>query len=150
MLKAKEIMNPNPENCLLDTSINDIMAQFANKDTDYILVLDEDDRLCGIITESDLIDQQANLHVPTAMTIFDMVLPLGTERFEREVNRLQAITAEDLMISDLQSVTPETRLDELATLMSEAHIHHLPVIDGQSVEGLITKHDLIKAMASQL
>ncbi len=150
MLTAKDIMNPNPESCFLDTPINDIVTQFASKDTDYILVLDEEDRLRGIITESDLIDQQANLHIPTAMTIFDMVLPLGVEKFEREVNRLQAITAEDLMITELQSVKPDSSIDELATIMSEVHIHHLPVIDGESVEGLVTKHDLIRGLAKTL
>ncbi len=150
MFTARDIMNPNPEHCFLETPINSIISQFAEKDVDYILVVDGDERLCGIITESDLVEQQANLHVPTAMTIFDMVLPLGEERFEREVNRLQAITAEDLMVMDLKTVSPETTMAELASLMSDAHIHHLPVIDGQTVEGILSKHDLVRAMASQL
>ncbi|HIP08087.1 MAG TPA: CBS domain-containing protein [Mariprofundaceae bacterium] len=148
MLTAKDIMNNNPEHCLLDTPIDSIMQQFADKNNDYILVLDDEERLCGIITESDLIDQQANLHIPTAISIFDMVLPLGEDKFEREVARLQALTAQGLMVTDLQTVTPETTLNALASLMSEAHIHHLPVIDGDSVEGLVSKHDVIKALAS--
>jgi len=149
MLTAKTIMNTQPEHCMLDTPIDDIMQRFAQKNIDYILVLDDEDRLCGIITESDLIDQQANLHIPTAMSIFDMVLPLGEDKFEREIERLQALTAKGLMITDLQIVTPETSLSELASLMSEAHVHHLPVIDKDSVEGLVSKHDVIKALASQ-
>ncbi|MDQ6983640.1 MAG: CBS domain-containing protein [Ghiorsea sp.] len=149
MLTAKTIMNTQPEHCMLDTPIDDIMQRFAQRNIDYILVLDDEDRLCGIITESDLIDQQANLHIPTAMSIFDMVLPLGEDKFEREIERLQALTAKGLMVTDLQTVTPETSLSELASLMSEVHVHHLPVIDGSSVEGLVSKHDVIKALASQ-
>ncbi|MDX8387839.1 MAG: CBS domain-containing protein [Ghiorsea sp.] len=150
MLTANDIMNPNPEHCFLDTPINNIIKHFAEKETDYILVVDEDERLCGIITESDLVDQQANLHVPTAMTIFDMVLPLGEGKFETEVNRLQALTAQELMVGDLKTVTPKTSINDLATLMSESNIHHLPVIDGKTVEGILTKHDLIRALASHL
>jgi len=31
--------------------------------------------------------------------------------------------------------------------MSESNIHHLPVVSKDTVEGLITKHELIKALA---
>ena len=148
MLTAKDIMNNTPDHCLLDTSIDNIMKHFAAKDTDYILVIDEDDRLCGIITESDLVEQQANLHVPTAITIFDMILPLGVEKFESEVNRLQAITAQELMATNLTTITPDTSVTDIASLMVESKIHHLPVIEGNSVEGIIGKHDLIRALAS--
>jgi len=149
MLKAKDIMNINPEHCFLDTPIDTITQQFAKNNTNYILVVDEDERLSGIITESDLIDQQANLHVPTAMTIFDMVLPLGAEKFEKEISRLQALTAQELMTTKLKTVDLDADLDELATIMSESHIHHLPVIQQQIVEGVISKHDLIRALASR-
>jgi len=37
----------------------------------------------------------------------------------------------------------------LATLMSDAAVHHLPVIDGNSIEGLVSKHDVIKALAKR-
>jgi len=150
MLTAKDIMNTNPEHCFLDTPINTIISRFAEKNSDYILVVDEDDRLYGIITESDLVDQQANLHIPTAMSIFDMVLPLGEDKFELEINRLQAMTAQELMVTDLKTVSPSTSINDLATLMSESHIHHLPVIDGQTIEGVLSKHDLVRALANHL
>ncbi len=150
MLTAKDIMNTNPENCLLDTPINQVMKKFAEKRMDYILVVDEDGRLSGIITESDLIEQQASLHVPTAITIFDMILPIGEEKFEHELQRLQALTAEELMSTDLKTVSPDEPLDKLASLMGDQHIHHLPVISGDTVEGLVSKHDVIRALAKRL
>ncbi len=149
MITAKSIMNTNPEHCLLDTPINSIMKQFAEKENDYILVLDGEDRLRGIITESDLIEQQANLHVPTAIAIFDMVLPIGEEKFEEEIKRLEALTAQELMSTSLKTVSPDTTLNDLATIMSDAHIYHLPVINNGNVEGLVSKHDVIKALASR-
>ena len=150
MFTAKDIMNPNPEHCFLDMPINAVIQRFAETGSDYILVVDEEERLCGIITESDLVDQQANLHVPTAMTIFDMILPLGEDKFEKEISRLQALTAQEIMATDLKTVSPDTTVNDIATLMSEAHIHHLPVIDGKTVEGLLSKHDLVRALASHL
>ncbi|MDQ7003128.1 MAG: CBS domain-containing protein [Ghiorsea sp.] len=149
MLKAKDMMNPNPEHCTLDTPIKDIIQQFANKNTDYLLVLDDEERLQGIITETDLIDQQANLHVPTAIAIFDMVLPVGEDRFTQEIKRLEALTAEELMSTELKTVMPDTSLNDLASLMSDTAVHHLPVINGDSIEGLVSKHDVIQALAKR-
>lgn len=150
MFTARDIMNPNPEHCLLDAPIDHIIKRFAAQDIDSILVIDDEQRLCGIITESDLVDQQACLHVPTAMMIFDMVLPLGEEKFEREIERLQALTAEELMVSDVKSVAPSTSLDAIASLMSESGVHHLPVIEDDAVEGILNQHDVIRALAKTL
>ncbi len=149
MITAKSIMNTNPKSCTLDTPIQTIMTQFADTNTDYILVLDGEQRLQGIVTESDLIDQQANLHIPTAIAVLDMVIPFGEEKFEQEMKRLEALTAVELMSTDLKTVSPDTSLNDLATLMSDANVHHLPVINGDSVEGLVSKHDVIKALASR-
>lgn len=150
MITARDIMNSEPPYCKLETAIQEIIKRFADEDITGILVVDDERRLFGIITESDLIDQQASLHLPTAMAIFDMVIPIGEERFEHELERMQALTAEDLMASDVKTVTPETSLNDMAALMSEANVHHLPVVAGDTVEGLISKHELIKALANRL
>ncbi len=149
MITAKDIMNTNPEHCTLDTPIQTIIQRFASQHIDYLLVLDDEDRLQGMITEADLIEQQANLHVPTAIAIFDMVLPIGEDRFEEEIKRLEALTAQELMSTELKTVSPDTSLHDLASIMSDAHVYHLPVISGDNVEGLVSKHDVIKALAAQ-
>lgn len=84
------------------------------------------------------------------MAIFDMVIPIGEDRFEQELERMQALTAEDLMVREVKTITPATRLDEIAGIMSEGNVHHLPVVNNDIVEGLISKHDLIKALAKKL
>ncbi len=148
MITAKDIMNTNPEHCTLDTSIQTIIQRFASQHIDYLLVLDDEDRLQGMITEADLIEQQANLHVPTAIAIFDMVVPFGEDKFEEEIKRLEALTAQELMSTELKTVSPDTSLHDLASIMSDAHVYHLPVISGDNVEGLVSKHDVIKALAT--
>jgi len=104
--------------------------------------------LLGVITQSDLIDQQRNLHVPTAIALFDMVIPMGEAKFEEELSHMQAMTVGDLVQIDVVSVTVDIDLNEISTLMSDKHIHHLPVLDGDFVVGMICKHDVIKALVS--
>ncbi len=150
MLKARDIMNAEPPYCDLDTSIQDVSKRFAEEEISGMLVLDDDKRLLGVITESDLIDQQAKLHLPTAIAVFDMVIPLGEEKFERELSRMQAMTAENLMSMDVRSVDVNTDLAEIASLMGEVDVHHLPVLEDGTVAGLISRREIIQALAGKL
>ncbi len=147
MLTALDIMNSNAPYCEIDTPIQEIIERFAAEGISGLLVVDPEERLFGIITESDLIDQQASLHLPTAMAIFDMVIPIGEERFEQELERMQALTAEDLMAREVKTIVSSSKIDEIAAIMSENNVHHLPVVNNNVVEGLVSKHDLIKALA---
>ncbi len=147
MLTAQDIMNPDPPHCNVDMPVNKVISQLAETDASGLLVVDEEERLQGVITESDLVDQQARLHVPTAIAVFDMVIPLGENRFERELARLQALTAGDLMTSPVRTVAPYVALNNIAAMMNDRAMHCLPVVNGDTIEGVITQHDVIKALA---
>jgi len=146
---ARDIMNANPPHCHMDTSVEEIARRFADEDVTGMLVVDDDQRLLGVITESDLIDQQRNLHVPTAIALFDMVIPMGEARFEEELAHMQAMTVGDLVQTDVVSVSVDSDLNDISSLMGDKSIHHLPVLDGDAVVGLIGKHDVIKALVTR-
>lgn len=146
---ARDIMNDQPPFCSPETSLSEVARRFAEEELSGLLVVDEDKRLLGVITESDLIDQQKNLHLPTAMAVFDMVIPIGESRFEEELQRMQALVAKDLMSTDVTTVQGDADLGEIATIMSDKSIHHLPVLDNGVVVGMISKHDVIKALAKR-
>ncbi|RMH52836.1 MAG: CBS domain-containing protein [Zetaproteobacteria bacterium] len=150
MNTAAEIMNRQPPCCRADTPISTLAVRFSEEGITGVLVVDEEQRLLGVVTESDLVDRQASLHIPTALAIFDMVIPLGAQRFEREIARLRAMTAGDLIEHPPRTIAPEATLDEIAALMEDADIHHLPVVDGDNfVVGMVTKRELIRALAAR-
>jgi len=146
---ARDIMNAEPPYCLPDTSIQELTQRFVEEDISGLLVVDEDKRLIGLVTETDLIDQQKNLHFPTAVAVFDVVIPMGEARFEAELARLQAMTAMELASEDVTSVGPPVDLSEIASIMGDRSVHHLPVLDDGVVVGLICNHDVIKALAAR-
>ena len=149
MPQAKDIMNPDPPFCDPDTPIAEVAKRFAEENISGMLVVDEDNYLLGIITETDLVDQQ-NLHIPTVIALFDMVIPLGETKFEHEMERMQAMTAESLMAKGVQTVKPDADLLSISNLMTDEHAHHLPVIEDETIVGIISKHDVIKALATSL
>jgi len=145
---ARDIMDTEPPYCLPDTSIHELARRFAEEDLSGLLVVDEDKQLLGIVTESDLIDQQKNMHMPTAIALFDMVIPMGEAQFEEDMTRLQAMTAGELASDDITSIGPDTELSEIASIMGDKSIHHLPVLEDNVVIGMIGKHDVIKALVA--
>jgi len=145
---ARDIMDADPPYCLMDATVDDVAKRLADENLSGMLVVDDDKHLFGVISESDLIDQQKNLHVPTAVALFDMVIPFGEARFEKELEKLQAMTAEDLARTDVVTVSVDTGLGEVAAVMGDENVHHLPVMDGDGVVGMISKHDVIKALVA--
>jgi len=145
---ARDIMDTDPPYCLMDVSVEDVAKRLADENLTGMLVVDDDKHLFGLITESDLIDQQKNLHVPTAVALFDMVIPVGESRFEQELKRMQAMTAEDLARTNVVTIRAGADLGEIAAVMGDENVHHLPVMDSEAVVGMISKHDVIKALVA--
>ena len=50
---------------------------------------------------------------------------------------------------ELVSVSEDTALDEIATIMAEKKVHTLPVMRDKKLVGVIGKSDIIRAMANK-
>ncbi|PKN89717.1 MAG: histidine kinase [Chloroflexi bacterium HGW-Chloroflexi-4] len=88
-----------------------------------------------------------------AIMVMDKGKPVGifSERdFVREVSRDQCITlkmpVETYMTKDLYCVTPSSNIDECMALMTNKHIRHLPVMEGEELVGIISIGDIVKNM----
>jgi acetoin utilization protein AcuB len=55
---------------------------------------------------------------------------------------------QDVMQTQLFTVTPETTLPEAISLTAQRGIRHLPVLDGERLVGIVSDRDLKRAMAS--
>ncbi len=57
---------------------------------------------------------------------------------------LDDVKVQDIMSSDLTTVTPETSLDECMQLMTEKRIRHLPVLRDKQLRGIVSIGDVVK------
>lgn len=146
MLTAREIMTTDVISVNPDTSLKDLAEIFVEHNFSNMPVL-EGDKLVGIISETDLVEQQKPLHIPTVMAFFDGVFYLDSEkRFREEVNRVTAQTVGELCRRKPVTCGPDATVREIAGLMSRHKAHLIPVLEADKMIGVVARLDLIKAV----
>ncbi len=101
----------------------------------HLPVLDEDGRLCGIVSQRDLF-RGALLRA----------LGFGSRA---EQHLLDSDVIKQAMHSRVLTTTPETPLREAAALMLEHKVGCLPVLDGDRLAGILTEADFVRQFAGR-
>ncbi len=100
-----------------------------------------------MVTESDLIDQSKKLHIPTVITILDSVFYLeNPDKMEDEMKKIAGTKVGDICSGPPKTISPDTQLDEIATIMAEGNVHTLPVLEEGKLVGIIGKKDIIRTL----
>lgn len=147
MLKAKDIMTKEVITVRRDTTVRELAQLFAQHRISTVPVVDEGGLLVGIVSESDLIEQDKNLHIPTVVSIFDWVIYLESDkRFEKELQKMTAQTVGEIYAEEVFSVGPESPVSEVADIMTSKRIQAVPVVEGRRVVGIIGRIDMVKTM----
>ena len=147
MLTARDIMTKDVITVSEETSVTELAKLFTSNSISGAPVLSSDGKLTAVVTESDLIDQSKKLHIPTVITILDSVFYLeNPDKMEHEMKKMTGSTVADICSGPATTISSDTPLDEIATIMAEKHIHTLPVVDEETLMGVIGKRDIIKTL----
>lgn len=148
MLKVKDIMTTDVVTVTKETTVMELAGLFANRHLSSLPVLDPNGDLIGIVTETDLVEQDKNLHIPTVISIFDWVIYLESDKkFEKELKKMTGRVVGDIYSSELLTVSPDTSIADVADLLSSRKINALPVVEGKKLVGIVSRIDLIRSMA---
>ena len=147
MLKVKDIMTTDVISVTPQTEIGHAAKLLLEKRINGVPVVDEKGTLVGILCESDLIIQQKKFPVPSLFTLLDGLVPLTSmKRLEAEVQKMSAAIVADAMTPNPLTVTPETTVEEVATIMVGRKFHTLPVVDEGRLVGIVGKDDILKTL----
>jgi CBS domain-containing protein len=139
---TKEVVTLSPE-----TSISQAAQVLLSKRVNGCPVVDAKGRLVGIICQSDLVAQQKKLPLPTVFTLLDGMVPLSSMGdLDREMEKIAAITVAQAMSQDPEFVSPDTAVEDIATLMVERGFHTLPVVEKGLVVGIIGMEDILRTI----
>jgi CBS domain-containing protein len=145
MKTVADIMTKDVVTVSRETTVRELARIFESRHFGSLPVVDETGSLTGIVTASDLIEQGRSLHIPTVISLFDWVIPLGGERsLERELQKMTAQTAGEICSSQVVTVAPSDPVSTAADTMSTHKLHALPVVDGTKLVGMVSRIDIIR------
>jgi CBS domain-containing protein len=142
-------MTPDPTTVRRGLSVTEAAKLMVSQRIGALLVV-EDDRLVGIVTEGDLIMQDVKIEFPTYIHLLDgfIMYPPATARFESELKKAVGATVADVMTSEPVVVQAHTSVEDVATLMVDRDVSRLPVLDGGKVIGIVSKSDIVRSIVS--
>jgi len=147
MLKVNEIMTTDVISVTPQTEIVQAAKILLRERINGLPVVDEEGVLVGILCESDLIMQQKKFPVPSFFTLLDGVVPLTSmKRLEAEVQKMSAVIVANAMTPNPLTVTPETTVEEVATIMVGKKYNTLPVVEDGKLVGIVGKNDILKTL----
>ncbi len=126
-----------------DASLSDIIELLVSNIRRRVVVIDNDQRVVGIITDGDLI-KQATLTERSGIihALTHRVLPQQTDSLD-----LSRRTAAEVMTGQTITVTPETTLSDALKLLLKYHIKRLPVIDAEGkLVGMIGRGGILQVL----
>lgn len=118
-LEVTSLLNKAPVMVAADTSIKKV-AQLMTESNVSSIMLMEQKQLVGMITDSDLRRR---------------CIASGISSDE---------ASSSIMSSNLETIQTDALLQEALMTMTRLHVHHLPVMDGNEVIGMLTASDLAR------
>ncbi|MDH4007471.1 MAG: CBS domain-containing protein, partial [Desulfuromonadales bacterium] len=102
MLTAADIMTKEIHTVHPDTEITALAKKFVEYNVNAMPVVDDAGKLVGMVTQTDLVEQDKPLHIPTVISLFDWVIYLESpKKFTEEVRKVTARRVEEICGRDV-------------------------------------------------
>ncbi|AFZ47869.1 CBS domain containing membrane protein [Cyanobacterium stanieri PCC 7202] len=144
-----DIMTPSPITVNPDTPLKEAITILAEKKLSGLPVVDKNNKLVGVISETDLMWQETGVEPPPYIMILDSVIYLqNPNRYEKEIHKALGQTVGEVMTNKAITIKSDDSVKRAAQILHEKKIGRLPVVDGNgNVVGIVTQGDIIQAMA---
>ena len=112
------------------------------------LVGDADNRVVGIISETDIIKKEKHVAAPEFITFLQGVIYLEDfKKMEKDIQDIAAVQVKDLMSKEVIKVYEDDTFDDVANIMIKKSVNRVPVVDKDNkIKGIICRYDIIKSM----
>jgi CBS domain-containing protein len=153
MLKAKDVMNTRFHTLPPKTSIAEAVmllkkaGEVEKRRVFGMMVTDETHRLIGMISMYDILLFIRPKHIHVWGTMEDLDVYGLTENI---CESAKSIRVEDIMTTDIITVSPDTHIMMILDIMIKKHVRRVPVINGEKIEGIVYISDLFYYFADKL
>lgn len=155
MLKVKDVMSKPVTTITLDTPVKDAAAMLADKNISGAPVMDGN-RIVGIFTEADVLRSLKTMKKDLRL-VYPSISSLGIA-FQEEVTQREILEAyeeignlpvKEVMSREVVTVDADIPLNEAISKMVLKGIHRLPVMEKNTLVGIVTRGDIIRGLAAE-
>ena len=133
---VKDVMSTHVVAVRKNAPFKDMAARLREHRVSAFPVLDEDNKVIGVVSEADLLTKEA-LEFSATSRVSGML-------HHREQAKAAAITAEDLMTKPPVTVGPDEFATHAARLMYARKVKRLPVVDADGhLIGIVSRADVL-------
>jgi CBS domain-containing protein len=141
-------MTRNPISVMPATTVADAARIMLANHVSGLPVMDEDGKLVGVVTEGDLLRRaEIGTDGKPAGWLRALLMPSSVAS---DYVHTHARHVSGVMTHSPIFVTPDTDINEVATLMLRKHIKRLPVVEDGKLVGVISRADLLRPLARRL
>jgi CBS domain-containing protein len=145
-MKAADVMTHKVVSVNPDTPVAEAVRLMLRDDISGLPVVDSLGRLVGIVTEGDFL-RRAETDTERRRQRW-LTFLLGPGRLAQEYVHTHGRKVAEVMTSDVVSVTESVPLGKIVRLMERRRIKRVPVIRDGKLVGIVSRADLVRAMAS--
>lgn len=139
LMKAPYVVNAGD-------SVREVMAHLIERKTSGLPVVDTNGSIVGFVTDGDLM---AALGKPNVQG-FDLTASLAVIRDPRNFDERfeETLTANvmEIATTSVVSVSENTSIDDICTLLSNKRIKKVPVLSGKQVVGTVSRGDIVRTL----
>jgi CBS-domain-containing membrane protein/PII-like signaling protein len=143
-LRVADVMNRDVVRVQPETSLKDLVGLLIGRDYRAVPVVDEAERVVGIITNGDLVER-GGLAMP-----LDLLATASREAIQRELAALAASgrTATEVMTREVVTALADMSVLDAARLMAQRKLKRLPIVDPTGhLLGIVSRVDLLRTVA---
>ena len=146
--RVADIMESDVVTIAPEVTVHELVLLLQTKDLGGVPVVDADGRLVGIVTEGDLVIEDADVRLPHYFGLFGNLVYLGGQKkFEERLKKMVGNAVADVMTTEVFTVTPDDPVARAANIMVDKKVNRVPVVDGDGrLVGIVARHDIIKML----
>lgn len=148
---AKDIMKRDVVTVKPDELISDAVIKMVKNEISGLPVVDENENLIGVISESDVLSHGQLLLVPDYLELLEVLLYRQTpDKYKQELQDTLREPVENAMSKKVVTAELDTPVGEIALSMSEKDINRVVVVENKKVIGIVARRDIIAAISKVL
>jgi CBS domain-containing protein len=145
-LTARDVMATNVQTVRADTPLLEVAELLADQHISGVPVVDEEQHVVGILSESDLIDEHKREARIPRTALYGM-FPLPDDVLREAARRGEMLQASDMMTRKAVTATEDTPVHALADLMVQRRVNRIPILRDGRLVGIACRSDLVRVLA---